>query len=57
VIDAKKYKGRPHLQVEGGILRPRVEKLIVGKRDRSSLVNGVLQQVQSSATSSDPPFL
>lgn len=30
VIDAKKYRGRPHLKVEGGLLRPRVEKLLVG---------------------------
>lgn len=44
VIDAKKYKGRPELVVEGGILRPRVEKLMVGKRDRTSLVDGVLKQ-------------
>ena len=49
VIDAKKYKGRPDLQVEGGILRPRVEKLMVGKRDRTSLVDGVLKQVQTRA--------
>lgn len=46
VIDAKKYKGRPDLQVDGGILRPRIEKLMLGKRDRSSLVDGVLKQVQ-----------
>ena len=45
VIDAKKYQGRPHLRVEGGLLRPRVDKLMVGKRDRSSLVDGVLKQV------------
>ena len=25
VIDAKKYTGRPHLDVEGGLLRPRVD--------------------------------
>lgn len=45
VIDAKKYKGRPHLKVEGGLLRPRIEKLIVGTRDCSNLVDGVLKQV------------
>jgi Nuclease-related domain len=33
VIDAKRYKGRPELKIEGGILRPRVEKLFVGRRD------------------------
>ena len=33
VIDAKRYKGKPELRVEGGILRPRIEKLLVGRRD------------------------
>ena len=42
VIDAKKYKGRPRVVIEGGIFRPRVEKLMVGNRDRSTLVDGVL---------------
>jgi hypothetical protein len=45
VIDAKKYKGRPRLKIEGGILRPRVEKLLVGSRDCTKLVEGVLKQV------------
>jgi hypothetical protein len=45
VIDAKKYKGRPSLKVEGGILRPRTEKLLVGTRDQTKLVDGVLKQV------------
>ena len=46
VIDAKKYKGRPQLRIEGGILRPRVEKLLVGTRDCTKLVDGVLKQVE-----------
>lgn len=45
VVDAKRYKGRPHLKVEGGLLRPRVEKLLVGRRDCTKLVDGVLKQV------------
>jgi hypothetical protein len=45
VIDAKRYKGRPALRIEGGILRPRVEKVLVGRRDCSKLVDGVLKQV------------
>lgn len=45
VIDAKKYRGRPHLKVEGGLLRPRVEKLLVGSRNCTSVVEGVLKQV------------
>jgi hypothetical protein len=45
VIDAKKYRGRQHLKVEGGLLRPRVEKLLVGTRDCSRVVEGVIKQV------------
>lgn len=47
VIDAKRYKGRPTLRIEGGLLRPRVERLLVGKRDCTKLVDGVLKQVES----------
>jgi hypothetical protein len=46
VIDAKKYTGRPHLKVEGGLLRPRVERLLVGTRDCTKLVDGVIKQVE-----------
>lgn len=46
VVDAKRYKGRPRLAIEGGILRPRVEKLIVGTRDQTKLVDGVRKQVE-----------
>lgn len=42
VIDAKKYAGQPHLKIEGGFLRPRVEKLLVGTRDCTKVVDGVL---------------
>lgn len=45
VIDAKNYQGRPHLKIEGGLMRPRVERLLVGTRDRTQLVDGVLKQV------------
>ncbi|WP_246136339.1 nuclease-related domain-containing protein [Leekyejoonella antrihumi] len=45
VIDAKKYRGRPHLRTEGGLVRPRVERLLVGSRDRTKLVDGVLKHV------------
>lgn len=46
VIDAKRYKGKPELRIEGGILRPRVETLLVGRRDCTKLVDGVLKQVE-----------
>ena len=46
VVDAKRYQGkRPALSVEGGLFRPRVERLIVGG-DRTKLVDGVLRQVR-----------
>lgn len=45
VIDAKRYKGRPKLRIEGGLLRPQVEKLVVGSRDCTKLVDGVMKQV------------
>ena len=40
VIDAKRYKGRPELKIDGGILRPRVEKVLAGGRDCTKLVDG-----------------
>lgn len=47
VVDAKRYVGkRPDLRIEGGLLRPRVEELIVGGSDRTKLVEGVLGQVE-----------
>src|ERR1019366_9258059 len=46
VIDAKKYRGRPHLKIEGGLFRPRLERLLVGSRDCTKLVDGVLKQVE-----------
>lgn len=45
VVDAKRYKGGPRLEIEGGILRPRVDKLIVGRRNCTTTVDGVLKQV------------
>ena len=45
VVDAKRYTGRPELRIEGGILRPRVEKLFVAQRDRTKVVDGVLNQL------------
>ncbi len=44
VIDAKRYKGRLQLKVEGGMLRPRTERMLVGRRDCAKLVDGVLTQ-------------
>ncbi|WP_051196451.1 nuclease-related domain-containing protein [Jonesia quinghaiensis] len=45
VIDAKRYTGRPTLRVEGGLLRPRTETLLVGRRQCNKIVDGVIRQV------------
>jgi hypothetical protein len=57
VIDAKRYKGRPHLRVEGGLMRSRVEQLVVGTRDCTKLVEGIARQVDlvRGATASVEP--
>jgi hypothetical protein len=46
VIDAKHYQGRPERRVQGGLIRPRTETLIVARRDRTRLVDGVHRQVE-----------
>lgn len=46
VIDSKRYKGRPRLRIEGGLIRRRVEKLMVGSRDCTALADGVRRQVE-----------
>ncbi len=55
VVDAKRYRGRrPQLRVQGGILRPRTETLLVGTRDCTKLVDGVLKQVERVRTALAP---
>ena len=44
-IDAKWLKGRVEVRGDGGILRPRRERLFVAGRDKSKLVDGLLCQV------------
>jgi hypothetical protein len=46
VIDAKRYKGRPHLRTEGGLFSPRTARLVVGSRDCTRLVDGALKQAE-----------
>ena len=46
VIDAKRYSGRPDRKVEGGILRPRTETLMVGRRDCTKLLTGMHKQLE-----------
>ncbi|MGZ4531305.1 MAG: nuclease-related domain-containing protein [Mycobacteriaceae bacterium] len=45
LIDAKRYKGRPNLRVEGGLFRARTERLFVGSRDCTKLAAGVHKQM------------
>ena len=46
MIDTKRYVGKaPEKRVEGGIIRPRVELLMVKGRDKTALVDGMLEQV------------
>jgi hypothetical protein len=45
VLDAKRYLGRPTLPVDGGILRPRTETLMVGGRRCNPLVDGMHKQL------------
>jgi hypothetical protein len=47
VIDAKRYRDRrPRRVDQGGLLRPRTTKLVVGRRNRTNLVDGVLWQTE-----------
>jgi hypothetical protein len=45
VIDAKNYRGRPSLRIQGGLFTPRTEMLLVGRRDCTKLVESVQRQV------------
>lgn len=46
VIDTKRYRGkRPRLQIDGGLLRPRTEKLVVGVLRQATLVQELVEPV------------
>lgn len=46
VVDTKRYTGRPHLRAEGGMFRPRTVRLFVGRRNGTTLLEGVKRQVE-----------
>jgi hypothetical protein len=46
ILDAKRYKGKPSLRIDGGILRPRTETLTVGTRKCNPLVEGLIKQLR-----------
>lgn len=57
VIAAKKYRERPHLRIEGGLLRPRVEKLVDGALKQFDIVRGAIgirSQRRACSASSKP---
>ncbi len=47
VIDAKRYRGRIAVERRGGLLRKRSEHLLVGGRDWTKPVDGVLAQADT----------
>jgi hypothetical protein len=47
VIDAKRYRGRINVEWRGGLWRSRTEHLIVGGRERTKLVDGVIAQAEA----------
>jgi len=49
VIDAKRYRGRIAVECRGGLFRDRTEHLVVGGRDCTALVDGVLAQAEAVA--------
>lgn len=57
VIDAKRYRGRPHLKVRHDLFRPRVEELHVDGRDRTKLVDRVRWQAEQVRSAMSEPGL
>lgn len=47
VVDAKRYQGAPRKRVEGGIFSARTERLFVGSRNCTSLVEGMQKQMST----------
>ena len=47
VVDAKTHRGTLEVRRSGGLFSPRVEKLYIGGRDQTSLLDGLAGQVDS----------
>jgi hypothetical protein len=47
VIDAKTHRGALQVRRSGGLFSPRVEKLYIAGRDKTSLLDGLARQVES----------
>ena len=55
VIDAKHYRGRPHLRVRRDLFRPKVEELYVGRRNCTKLVDSVRWQADQVRSAMSEP--
>lgn len=49
VVDAKTHTGTLEVRRSGGLLKPRVERLYIAGRDKSSLIEGLRGQVEAVA--------
>lgn len=47
VVDAKTHRGTLEVRRSGGLFTPRVERLYIGGRDKTSLLDGLARQVDS----------
>ena len=47
VVDAKTHRGTLEVRRSGGLFTPRVEKLFIAGRDKTSLLDGLARQVDS----------
>ncbi|MGW6132351.1 nuclease-related domain-containing protein [Cellulomonas sp. NPDC055163] len=47
VVDAKTHQGRLEVRRAGGLFRPRVERLYIAGRDKTSLLDGLARQVDA----------
>jgi hypothetical protein len=50
VIDAKTHRGALQVRRSGGLFSPRVEKLYIAGRDKTSLLDGLARQVEAVAS-------
>lgn len=50
VVDAKTHQGALEVRRSGGLFSPRVERLFIAGRDKSSLIEGLARQVETVRT-------
>lgn len=50
VVDAKTHQGSLQVRRSGGLLSPRVERLFIAGRDKTSLLDGLTRQVDTVRT-------